>query len=150
MLVSELLQEAKRPKQTREKQQLRADYSRWKKLVNAPTPTLQKIIDSEMGKNARLTSKELKKTRGVRLARETAITIMKMRSKPLDQWTTEQINWMYRQLNSVSKFKGVDGTLFTRDKNGKKVPTSKLLRLWSWGHIPAGHTPAKYGMEFRP
>lgn len=142
MKVSELLTEAK----TRDERQVRKDYARWKRLVNMPTETLKKFAGTEEGKKAGLTRKEAKKAGGIKTGRSSARAILRMRAKPFAEWTSEDINWMYRQLSFVSRMRGVEGAWSKRDNAGKVIPTRKLTSLWIWGHVPKGHPPGKYGV----
>lgn len=125
---------------------VKEDYRRWRKLVNMPSKTLEKFLDSRTGKEAGLSPKEAKEAGGIKTGRSSARAILRMRSKSFAEWTTEDINWMYRQLSFVSRMSGNAGPLYKVDKNGKRVPTRKLTSLWVWGNIPSGHTPGKYGV----
>ncbi len=130
----------------RDPDKVKEDYRRWRKLVNMPSSTLEKFLDTHEGKNAGLTKKEAKKAGGIKTGRGSARAILRMRSKPFSEWTTEDINWMYRQISFVSRMSGNDGPMFKTDKEGKKIPTRKLTSLWVWGHVPTGHPPGKYGV----
>ena len=143
MKVSELLTETKR---TRDDRQVKKDYIRWKRLVNMPSKTLQKFLETEEGKRAGLTPKEAKRAGGIRTGRGSARAILRMRAKPFAEWTSADVNWLYRQLSFVSRMRGLDGAYSARDKEGKIVPTRKLTSLWVWGHVPKGHSPEKYGI----
>ena len=142
MKVAELLTEAK----TRDERQVKKDYARWKRLVNMPSETLKKFLETEEGRKAGLTRKEAKKAGGIKTGRGSARAILRMRSKPFAEWTSEDINWMYRQLSFISRMRGVEGALSNRNKDGKVIPTRKLTSLWVWGHVPKGHPPGKYGI----
>jgi hypothetical protein len=133
MKVAELLTEAKR-----DMDQVRKDYKRWRQLVNLPSSTLEKFLDSKEGREAGLTPKEAKKAGGIKTGRGSARAILRMRSKPLSQWSTEEINWMYRQISFVSRMSGVDGPMYKTNKDGKKIPTRKLTSLLVWGNKPTG------------
>ena len=146
MKVAELFESASSNFGKRNEQKVKADYKRWKKLVNMPSPTLEKFLDTHEGRTAGLTQKEAKRAGGIRTGKGAARAILRMRSKPFAQWSSEQINWMYRHLSFISRMNGNDGPLFRLDKNGKKIPTRKLTSLWIWGNVPTGHTPAKYGI----
>lgn len=141
MKVTELLTEAKR-----DPAQVRQDYKRWRKLVNMPSSTLEKFLGTDEGKKAGLSPKEAKKAGGIKTGRGSARAILRMRSKPLSEWTTEDVNWMYRQISFVSRMSGVDGPMYKTNKDGKRIPTRKLTSLWIWGHQPPGHSPGKYGI----
>lgn len=142
MKVAELLTEAK----TRDERQVKKDYARWKRLVNMPTKTLKKFLGTDEGKKAGLTRKEAKKVGGIKTGRGSIRAILRMRSKPFAEWTSEDINWMYRQLSFISRMRSVDGAWSKHDKDGKSIPSRKLTSLWVWGHIPKGHPPGKYGV----
>lgn len=141
MKVSEILTEAKR-----DPAQVRQDYARWRKLVNMPTETLKKFLGTDEGKKAGLSPKEAKKAGGIKTGRGSARAILRMRAKPFSEWTSEDINWMYRQISFVSRMTGNEGPLFKLNKDGKKIPTRKLTSLWVWGNVPLGHPPGKYGV----
>jgi uncharacterized protein YktA (UPF0223 family) len=141
MKVVELLTEAKR-----DPEKLRDDYKRWRKLVNMPSSTLEKFLDTDEGKKAGLSPKEAKKAGGIKTGRGSARAILRMRSKPFSEWSTEDINWLYRQISFISRMSGVEGPLYKTDKDGKRIPTRKLTSLWVWGHVPPGHSPGKYGV----
>jgi hypothetical protein len=140
MKVAEILLEAKR-----DPAKVKADYARWRKLVNMPTSTLKKFLGTEEGREAGISQKDAKKA-GIKSGRGSARAIIRMREKPFSEWTTEDVNWMYRQISFVSRMTGVDGPLFKVNKDGKKIPTRKLTSLWVWGHVPTGHPPGKYGV----
>lgn len=141
MKVHELLSEAKRDPDI-----VRKDYQRWKKLVNMSSKTLEKFLSTPEGKSAGLSKKDAKKAGGIKTGRGSARAILKMRSIPFSEWSTEQVNWMYRQISFVSRMSGNEGPMFRTDKDGNKMPSRKLTSLWVWGHIPAGHPPSKYGV----
>lgn len=129
----------------RDPDKVKEDYRRWRKLVNMPSSTLEKFLETDEGKKAGLSPKEAKKAGGIKTGRGSARAILRMRSKPLSDWSTGDINWMYRQISFISRMTGNDGPMF-KDKDGKKIPTRKLTSLWVWGHIPSSHSPAKYGV----
>jgi hypothetical protein len=110
-----------------------------------PTSTLKKFLGTEEGREAGISQKDAKKA-GIKSGRGSARAIIRMREKPFSEWTTEDVNWMYRQISFVSRMTGVDGPLFKVNKDGKKIPTRKLTSLWVWGHVPTGHPPGKYGV----
>ena len=141
MKVNEILFEAKR-----DLEQVKIDYRRWKKLVNMSSKTLEKFLDTKEGRDAGLSRKDAKKAGGIKTGRGSARAILKMRKTPFSDWSTEQVNWMYRQISFISRMSGNDGPMYKVDGDGKKIPTRKLTSLWIWGHIPHGHTPAKYGI----
>lgn len=120
-------------------------YARWKKLVNMPSDTLKKFLDTPTGKDAGLKKSEASKL-GIGTGRESARAILRMRQKPLSQWDKTDISWMGRQLSFISRMSGNAGPMFQVNKDGKKIPTRKLTSLWVWGHVPAGHAPGKYGV----
>jgi hypothetical protein len=130
----------------RDPDKVKEDYRRWRKLVNMPSSTLEKFLDTSEGKKAGLSQKEAKKAGGIKTGRGSARAILRMRSKPFSEWSTEDINWMYRQISFVSRMSGNDGPMFKLDKEGNKIPTRKLTSLWVWGHVPTGHAPGKYGV----
>lgn len=125
--------------------ELREKYARWKKLVNMPSATLKKFIESDTGKEAGLSRSEASSL-GIKSGRDSARAILRMREKPFSEWTADDIKWMNRQISFVSRMTGNRGPLFQVDKDGKKVPTRKLTSLWIWGNVPDGHAPGKYGV----
>ncbi len=145
MRVSDLFEAiSKAPRNKRDDKQVRKDYIRWKQLVNMPTKTLRRFLGSEEGKTAGLTRKEAKKAGGIKTGRSSGYAILRMREKPFAEWTSEDVNWMYRQISFISRMRGVEGAWSTRNKDGKLIPSRKLKSLWVWGHIPKGHPPGKY------
>ena len=130
----------------RDMEQVRKDYQRWKKLVNMPSSTLEKFLDTKEGREAGLSRKEAKAAGGIRTGRSSAHAILRMRQKPFSEWTSADINWLYRQISFISRMSGMQGPLFKEDKHGKRIPTRKLTSLWVWGHSPPGHSPGKYGI----
>jgi hypothetical protein len=145
MKVAELLLEGKKRESTedrtfrgRDLAELRKDYARWKRLVNMPSKTLKKFLDTPEGEEAGLSKKEAKKLR-IKRGRDSARAILRMRSKPFSEWSSEDINWMYRQLSFISRMTGNRGPLM---KDGE--PTRKLTSLWVWGNMPRGMSPNKY------
>jgi hypothetical protein len=111
-----------------------------------PSSTLEKFLGTDEGKKAGLSPKEAKRAGGIKTGRGSARAILRMRSKPLSDWSTEDINWLYRQISFISRMSGVEGPLYKTDKDGKRIPTRKLTSLWVWGHVPPGHSPGKYGI----
>lgn len=124
--------------ESRDMDQVKKDYIRWKQLVNLQSKTLEKFLDSEEGRTAGLTRKEAKAAGKIKTGRGSARAILRMRSKPFSEWSTEDINWMYRQISFVSRMKGNDGELYKIDRHKNKVPTRKLTSLLVWGHKPTG------------
>lgn len=131
MKISELFE-------SRDMDQVKKDRIRWKQLVNLPSKTLEKFLDSEEGRTAGLTRKEAKAAGKIKTGRGSARAILRMRSKPFTDWSTEDINWMYRQISFVARMSGMKGDLYKIDKNGNKIPTRKLTSLLVWGHKPTG------------
>lgn len=125
--------------------ELREKYARWKKLVNMPSATLKKFIDSDTGKEAGLSRQEASNL-GIKSGRDSARAILRMRQKPFSEWTADDIKWMNRQISFVSRMSGNRGPMFQVNKEGKKIPTRKLTSLWIWGNVPPGHPPGKYGI----
>ena len=130
----------------RDEAYIKEAYRRWRKLVNMPTSTLEKFLATKEGREAGLTRKEAAKAGGIKTGHQSARAILRMRDKPFSEWSTEDINWMFRQISFVSRMTGLEGPLFKETKDGKKIPTRKLTSLWIWGHSPTGHSPAKYGI----
>jgi len=124
--------------ESRDEAQVKKDYIRWKQLVNLRTTTLEKFLDSDEGRKAGLSPKEAKAAGKIKTGRGSARAILRMRSKPFSEWSTEDINWMYRQISFVSRMKGNDGPLYKLDRHQNKIPTRKLTSLLVWGHKPSG------------
>ena len=116
--------------------QLRRDYVRWKRIINMPTKTMKALLTTKEGELAGFTPKELRKLKQQKY-REPFVAILKMRSTTMTEWTTDEINWMYRQLHFVESIRLLRGVL---KQDGE--PTEKLLTLWAWGHLP-GNVSAK-------
>ncbi len=125
--------------------ELKEKYARWKELVNMPSPTLKKFIDSDTGKEAGLSRQDASNL-GIKSGRDSARAILRMRQKSFSEWTADDIKWMNRQISFVSRMSGNRGPMFQVNKEGKKIPTRKLTSLWIWGNVPTGHSPAKYGI----
>ena len=131
---------------TRDPIQVRRDHVRWKQLVNMSATSLEKFLETPYGKEAGLSRQEAKKAGGIGTGRDSARAILRMKSTPFSKWSDNDIDWMYRQISFVSRMTGNSGPLFKMDKDGKKIPTTKLLSLWIWGNNPDGHPPSKYGV----
>jgi hypothetical protein len=99
--------------------------------VNISTKKLKLLVNEREG----LTPKELK---GEKQRRGPNRATIRMRSKAFAEWTSEDLNWMYRQLSYINKVLLIDEPLFRRGKNDEKVPTDKLTSLIAWGHCPSG------------
>lgn len=118
--------------------QLRRDYARWKRLVNMPSETLRRFLDTPEGKAAGLSKEEAERLH-IKRGRDSARAILRMRSKPFSQWTSDDFAWMRRQVSFISRMTGNRGALV---KDGK--PTRKLTSLWVWGNVPHGVSPDGY------
>lgn len=116
---------------------LKEKYKRWKELINMPTSMLKKFLETDDGKDAGLSRKEASKL-GIGTGRDSARAILRMRDKPLSEWSDDDIRWMGRQISFVSRMTGNDGPLYKKDSDGKKIPTRKLTSLLVWGNIPSG------------
>lgn len=135
MKVFELLTEEKY-----DRTQVQVALRQWRKLVNMPTHILAKIVKTEDGKIAGLTRRDVKRPGKWGAARMS----LRMKTTSFSEWTTVDLNWMYRQIAVISKILKSRGTM-TELKDGKRVPSEKLKMLWDWGHVPNSHSPAKYG-----
>lgn len=71
------------------------------------------------------------------MSNSTVRAILRLRTTPFDNWKTSDINWMYRQLNYIEKYKRKDIPLKIDGE-----PTDTLKNLWAWGHIPKGMRPS--------
>lgn len=126
---------------------VKRDYAKWKKMMNMSTKNLRYFVETEEGRNAGLSAKEVRKGGGLRTARSSARALLKMRARGIGEWTSGEINWMYRQMAYVKRMRELDGPLFTTTTKGKRVPTKKLATLWVWGHYPPGMTPGRFGVK---
>ena len=126
MKVAEILLEHKQDASNR-----RRDYVTWKRLVNIETNVLRLLVNERDG----LTAKELK---GYKPRRGPNRATIRMRSKPFAQWTSEDLNWMYRQLAYITRALKLNEPLVRKGKDGKKRATDKLESLIAWGHCPSG------------
>ena len=136
MKVVELLNEGKSPADKKlvalGNLQLKRDYVRWKRLINLPTKVIKALITTKEGDLAGFSPKELKLLKQQKY-RQPFNAILHMRSLPFSEWTTDEINWMYRQLEVVERLRFRRGAL---KKDGEA--TEKLITLWAWGHLPGG------------
>lgn len=121
--------------------QMRRDYMRWKRIINLPTKVMRELLRTKEGELGGFTPKELKRLKQQRY-REPYLAILHMRSLPFTEWTTQDINWMYRQLEFVERLRYRQGAL---KKDGEA--TDKLITLWAWGHLPAGQRPKNVDLE---
>lgn len=136
MRVSELF-EAKEKKI--DEKQLRKDYVQWKKLINMPT-VLVKAMSRDKEQSIRtMSTAELKKKYGFVIPQTMARAILKMRGRPLNQWSTVEVNWMHRMLRYVGSKIGNTRSLVV---NGEA--SDKLKDLWAYGHIPHNYKPGKF------
>lgn len=115
--------------------QLKRDFMRWKRIINMPTKTLKALLTTKEGELAGFSAKELKWLKRQKY-RQPYEAILRMRARPFSEWTTDDINWMYRQIEFVERLRFRQGAL---KKNGEA--TEKLITLWAWGHLPAGQRP---------
>lgn len=123
---------------------LRADYARWKRLVNAPNHMLVKMIAlKDPNLKIGLSKREAKNAQRVKTGRSAARAILRMRKKPLQDWTDVDISWMYRHLAFITRTKKLEGP-FIKKQDGKLKATRKLQALWSWGHLPNGCGYSKF------
>jgi hypothetical protein len=139
MKVAELLCEAKR-----DPIKLKHDYVIWRKLVNMPVATMMKLINMDEAKHAGLSRKDNMRLLSGKNSKAAARAVIKMKSKSFTEWTTADINWIYRQISYITRMTNADGPLFFIDKSGKRVPSNRLKTMWAYGHIPPGHPPSKY------
>lgn len=123
-------------RESAEDERNRRDYQRWRKLVNMGAKEIQAFLDSQDGKKAGLSRREAA-TAGagggrITSGRDSARAIIRMKSKPFSEWDANDIRWMRKQINFISRMTGNPGKL--RDEQGR--PTRKLLALKVWGHNP--------------
>lgn len=105
-------------------------YKKWKSLVNMTPSQLQSYYDSSAGKSSGL-SRSSARSQGIKSGRDSAKAILRMKNKPVEQWTPSDWSWAKRQVSFISRMKGGRGDSF---KDGK--PTRKLQSLLIWGHNP--------------
>lgn len=139
MKVSEILLEShKKTLDTRDKNQLKKDYVLWKKLINIPNAQLKSILHTEDTAKGGLSAKDKKIVNPWRIKNTTARAILRLRSTPLNEWHTADVNWMYRMIKYVQSNSKRDDPLLDL----KNRPTAYLKNMWAWGHIPNGLSPS--------
>jgi hypothetical protein len=111
-------------------------YKEWRRLVNMSAKEIQSFLDSEDGKKAGLSRKEAGSAgaggKKITSGRDSARAIIRMLGIPKDKWTENDWKWAGKQVNFISRMKGVKGGL--KDEKGR--PSRKLLSLKVWGHNP--------------
>jgi RimK family alpha-L-glutamate ligase len=111
-------------------------YKKWKELVNMGPKELEKFIDSEEGQEAGLSRKEAGDAGSsggkITSGRDSARAIVRMLQKKKEDWTSNDWEWVGKQISFISRMKGNEGP--NRDDKGR--PTRKLLSLKIWGHDP--------------
>ncbi len=111
-------------------------YKEWRRLVNMSAKEIQSFLDSEDGKKAGLSRKEAGSAgaggKKITSGRDSARAIIRMLGIPKDTWTENDWKWAGKQVNFISRMKGVKGGL--KDEKGR--PSRKLLSLKVWGHNP--------------
>ena len=112
-------------------EKLKEKYKKWKGLINMSPTEIQSFLDSQEGKTAGLSRKEASKE-GITSGRDSARAIIRMLKVPFEEWTSNDLRWMNKQISFISRMLGVKGPL--KDSDGK--PTRKLLALKVWGHNP--------------
>ena len=137
MKVVELFESKDSPRQKRlDTIALRKDWARFKRLTNMPSKFLHVIAETDEGKETGMTARELKIKMQFTMPKSAAKAIIKMRTVPVSQWSTQDINWMYRILGYIDQKLKLNGPLMDKGK-----PTEKLKNLWAWGHVPRGLRP---------
>lgn len=106
------------------------ELQRWRKNVNMSPGELKGFL-GRYGGVAGLSRKEAA-AEGVKSGRDSARAIIRMKQRPVKEWTENDIAWMRRQNSFVARMRGVKGPLY--DDKGR--PTRKLLALKVWGHDP--------------
>lgn len=107
-----------------------AKYRRWNKLVNMTPNELERFMNN-YGQTAGLSRSEAS-AQGIRSGRDSARAIIRMKNKRVDQWNSNDEEWMNRQISFISRMRGMPGQLY----DNKGQPTRKLLALKVWGHNP--------------
>lgn len=132
MKVAELF-EASQPR--REIDQVIRDAKVWRKLVNMPSQTAERLLNDKETQKTGLSQKDAVTT--TKHGRSALRMMLRMRNKSVINWSTSEINFMYRQISAIKRLKTVDGGFY----NDNKKPNRKLKSLWMWGNIPTGHNP---------
>jgi hypothetical protein len=104
---------------------------KWKSLINMSASELKKFIATDEGKEAGLSRKEASE-QGISSGQDSARAIIRMKSKPVAQWTHDDWEWCRKQVNFVTRMRGNKGKLYDEDGNKTRKHTSLLL----WGHNP--------------
>lgn len=115
-------------------------YTKWKSLVNLTPKELNAFLDTEEGKEAGLSRQEASEL-GISNGRDSARAIIRMKSKPFEDWNETDIQWMKKQISFISRMKGNKGKLY--DDKGNKTP--KLTSLLVWGHDPEKYAITQRG-----
>lgn len=108
----------------------REELARWRKNVNMSPSEIEAFM-AKYGTTAGLSRAEASQE-GIRSGRDSARAIIRMKRKPVDEWTAADVAWMRRQNSFVARMSGAKGPLY--DDKGR--PTRKLLALKVWGHDP--------------
>lgn len=85
-----------------------------------------------------LTPRELKVNMHFTMPKNAAKAILRLRTMPMHQWSTSDINWMYRILSYIDGKLRVTGPLVDDGE-----PTERLKNLWAWGHVPRNMKPKR-------
>ena len=104
---------------------------KWKKLVNMTSSQLKAFLLTEEGKVAGLSKKEAAE-HGISSGHDSARTILRMKAKPVSEWTDLDWKWCRKQISFVSRMLGNKGPLYDDKGNKTRKHTSLLL----WGHDP--------------
>lgn len=108
-------------------------YKKWKELINMSAKEIQEFLDSDYGKEAGLSREEARHAgaggKKITSGRDSARAIIRMLGKKFEDWTPDDYKWAKKQINFISRMRGVDGPLFDE----KNRPTRKHLALKVWG-----------------
>jgi hypothetical protein len=104
---------------------------KWKSLVNMSASEIKKFLATDEGKKAGLSRKEAS-SQGISSGHDSARAIIRMKSKPVSQWTNDDWEWCRKQVNFITRMSGNRGKLYDEDGNKTRKHTSLLL----WGHKP--------------
>lgn len=104
---------------------------KWRKLVNMSAGELKKFLDTDEGKKAGL-SREEANEQGISRGRDSARAIIRMKSKPVSEWTDGDWKWCRKQVDFITRMSGNQGPLYDKNKNKTRKHTSLLI----WGHNP--------------
>ena len=129
-----LLEAAERLSRRKERNEALASaarYSRFQRLVNMRPRELREYLDSP-ALQALLASTRRSKTEAIRLGRDASSWIVRLKTTPVDEWSSDMWEWCGRVTHFIERLR----------KNGAQLldemdqPTRKVFSLRAWGHDP--------------